>query len=157
MDSYKNDRFISNQRKINETKKNYCSANIYFIQATDYAVAILLASLFLWGIYNYLNSKNNSGLEIAALSTAFGMHLNYLTGILWLPLLFCPLIYQWHNGKKINLFKAFNRPILIILIITGILGSIWYIRNWIVTGNPVYAFFPGIFGGKNIRERHLGR
>jgi len=29
-------------------------------------------------------------------------------------------------------------------------GSTWYIRNWIVTGNPVYAFFYEIFGGKHI-------
>ncbi len=28
--------------------------------------------------------------------------------------------------------------------------STWYIRNWIVTGNPVYAFFPHLLGGKHI-------
>ena len=27
------------------------------------------------------------------------------------------------------------------------LSSVWYIRNWIVTGNPVYAFFPKLFPG----------
>jgi hypothetical protein len=27
------------------------------------------------------------------------------------------------------------------------LSSIWYVRNWIVTGNPVYAFFPKLFPG----------
>lgn len=26
----------------------------------------------------------------------------------------------------------------------------WYVRNWIVTGNPVYAFFYEILGGRNI-------
>jgi len=31
------------------------------------------------------------------------------------------------------------------------LGSPWYIRNWIVTGNPVYAFYPNIFtASKNV-------
>jgi hypothetical protein len=30
------------------------------------------------------------------------------------------------------------------------IGSTWYIRNWIVTGNPVYAFFYKILGGKNV-------
>ena len=29
-------------------------------------------------------------------------------------------------------------------------GSTWHVRNWIVTGNPVYAFFYIIFGGKHI-------
>ncbi|GAB4315435.1 MAG: hypothetical protein Kow0059_07520 [Candidatus Sumerlaeia bacterium] len=36
-----------------------------------------------------------------------------------------------------------------------VIGSIWYGRNWIVTGNPVYAFFPNIFGGKNINPEVL--
>lgn len=31
----------------------------------------------------------------------------------------------------------------------------WHIRNWIVTGNPVYAFFPEIFGGRNINPEVL--
>jgi hypothetical protein len=26
-------------------------------------------------------------------------------------------------------------------------GAIWYVRNWIVTGNPLYAFFTGLFKG----------
>ena len=35
------------------------------------------------------------------------------------------------------------------------LGIPWYIRNWMVTGNPVYAFFPEIFGGKHINPEVL--
>lgn len=31
-----------------------------------------------------------------------------------------------------------------------VLALPWYVRNWIVTSNPVYAFFPEIFGGKHI-------
>ncbi len=31
------------------------------------------------------------------------------------------------------------------VIVCMFLGSTWYVRNWVVTGNPVYAFFPGIF------------
>lgn len=39
---------------------------------------------------------------------------------------------------------------LTVLICCVALASTWHIRNWIVTGNPVYAFFYEVFGGKNI-------
>ena len=35
------------------------------------------------------------------------------------------------------------------------LSSTWYIRNQILTGNPVYAFFPNIFGGVRINPEVL--
>ena len=34
-------------------------------------------------------------------------------------------------------------------------ASTWHVRNWVVTGNPVYAFFPRIFGGRNINPEVL--
>ena len=43
-----------------------------------------------------------------------------------------------------------SRAFLIALGSCVLIGSTWHLRNWIVTGNPVYAFFPGVFGGKNI-------
>ena len=33
-------------------------------------------------------------------------------------------------------------------IVSLAIGSVWYIKNWLVTGNPVYPFAYNIFGGK---------
>ncbi|MCB2155847.1 glycosyltransferase family 39 protein [bacterium] len=43
--------------------------------------------------------------------------------------------------RPIFLSKAF----WIILLVCMMAGSTWYVRNWTLTGNPVYAFFPQIF------------
>lgn len=43
-----------------------------------------------------------------------------------------------------------SQTFLITLMAALLLASPWYVRNWIVTGNPVYAFFYKIFGGIHI-------
>jgi hypothetical protein len=70
-----------------------------------------------------------------------GSHLNYLMVTLWgFPLLSWIAQGQCRWGRK---------PLLVLA--AGLaLSSTWFIRNQIVTGNPVYAFFPEIFGGLNI-------
>jgi len=131
----------------------FCSvpyATFYFIFPTDYAIAILLTTLFLWGLRAYFDSGRLSGFEIAALATAFGMHLNYLTGILALTLAVAPCLRTWQAKDEWALKRIYTRPTLWVLLAAAVLGSTWFIRNLIVTGNPVYAFFPKIFGGKNI-------
>jgi hypothetical protein len=77
---------------------------------------------------------------LAAVATA-GSHLNYLMTSLWL----FPLAAWIGMGRK-----ALRGCPLAILLAGVMLSSTWYVRNVIVTGNPVYAFFPGIFGGINI-------
>lgn len=49
----------------------------------------------------------------------------------------------------------FGKVFITTFIITMLIASTWYIRNWVLTGNPVYAFFPKIFGGININEEVL--
>ncbi len=125
-------------------------ATIYSIFATDYAVAMLLTTLCLWGLRGYLQDGGISGLEAAGVAVATGMHLNYLMGILWLPLLAAPLLRKWQQGGAWRWRELFPRSVVWIFVVAALLGSPWYVRNIIVTGNPVYAFFPRLFGGRNI-------
>lgn len=125
-------------------------ATIYAIYATDYAVAVFLTTLFLWGLQGYLEEKRFAGLEAAALAVAVGMHLNYLMGILWLPLLAAPWLQARPDDGSWSLRRLYPRRVLLLFLVAALLGSVWYVRNIVVTGNPVYAFFPRLFGGKNI-------
>lgn len=78
------------------------------------------------------------------------MHLNYLTGILWVAILPAPLLRAWQEKEPLSLKTVYGKTVLLLFAVAMLLGSPWYIRNYVVTGNPVYAFFPNIFGGKNI-------
>lgn len=50
---------------------------------------------------------------------------------------------------------ARSRRAWVCLALAIAIGSPWYLRNWLLTGNPVYAFFPGIFGGARINREVL--
>ncbi len=69
-----------------------------------------------------------------------GSHLNYLMVTLW----WFPLVY-WFSYKS----RRWYPQTLMTLAAGLVLSSTWFLRNEIVTGNPVYAFFPQIFGGIN--------
>lgn len=43
--------------------------------------------------------------------------------------------------------KAFFKNFLTISIISGAIGGIWFIRNWLLLGNPVWPFFNSVIGG----------
>jgi len=45
--------------------------------------------------------------------------------------------------------------VLVILLACLSIAATWYVRNWIVAGNPVYPFFHGVLDGKHIDERVL--
>lgn len=56
-----------------------------------------------------------------------------------------------YNPKELTLFKfLFSKACIFTILFTLAIASTWYLRNYILTGNPVYAFFPNIFGGINI-------
>ncbi len=46
----------------------------------------------------------------------------------------------------------FSRRFLKLFVILILLASPWYLRNILVTGNPVYPYFSSLLGGRNIRS-----
>ncbi|HNT36551.1 MAG TPA: hypothetical protein PKH07_16310, partial [bacterium] len=108
---------------------------------------------------------------------AFAMHINYLGIVLVIPLLVTllhipnrpvpagvsamPTATNVCSLEEPGFFRVlFPRRLRAsrtlfgfgILIACGLclLGGSWYLRNWIVTGNPVYAFFPRLLGGRYV-------
>lgn len=107
---------------------------------SDYPLAVWLTIACLALLADSNGVSKRRLIALAALACA-GSHLNYLMVTLWL----FPLIYGW--GNRDTRWKPVG---LAVLSVALVLSSTWLARNWIVTGNPVYAFFPEIFGGVNI-------
>lgn len=101
----------------------------------------LIAATSLWVIYwlfKFIKFGGNKNLYLASAMLSvlvWGKQTN-----LYLALAFgITLIYLWIK-KKIGLKK-----IIIAVLITGLLPSIWYFKNWQITGNPVFPFYNAIF------------
>jgi len=77
-----------------------------------------------------------SGLALAGKYTA-----------LFLPFLGCLGILWAARHHRLRLDAAF-RLLLLYIFIAVMVGSPFYIKNWIMTGNPFYPFLYGIFGGR---------
>ena len=111
----------------------------YSTYASDYAFAILFMAAFCLLVRLYVERPSTRNLAALALLNACAMQLNFLMGILWLPYGLLVLARFW-QGPKWSLLLA-------ITLLGSVASSPWYIRNWVLTGNPVYAFFPEIFRG----------
>lgn len=116
--------------------------------ASDYAFAILFVATFVYTGWLFIQVPNARRLMLFTMVPAISMHLNYLMGILWPA---WGLLVFWVqariHGRHVlvaAIFRA-NAWVWGILAIGLLLASPWYIRNTVLTGNPVYAFFPEVF------------
>jgi hypothetical protein len=107
---------------------------------SDYPLAVWLTIASLALLAESRTFSKRGLVALVALACA-GSHLNYLMVTLWI----FPLIY-WLGDRE----NRWTPAPLGILLFGLVFSSTWLVRNWVVTGNPVYAFFPEILGGVNI-------
>ncbi len=157
----------------------------YFAYATDYAFAILFTTAFLYAALLYIERGLWSYFVLATLIPAFSVHINYLMWILWGPWLVMVIVahtksrslrryedekekidveevrpdyeldYTYIEQRKPLAAFVLSKQFLLPLIIALILASPWYLRNLVLTGNPVYPFFASILGGVHINPEVL--
>ena len=145
---------------------------VYHTYASNYAFAVLYCAAFFYCALRYLEDGLRGYLILATLTAAFGMHVNYLMGVLWICWVVLVVVAHWPRrlpegasslpgalespsmprgcrvSKWPTLRQAFAGRALWRIALWGVaISSIWYARNWIVTGNPVYAFFTNLFPG----------
>lgn len=119
----------------------------YFVWASDYSLVMLYTLLFLLFLEAFVSNSTIRRLFPLLAVAAIFPHINYLGWIVWPPLL---LAILWRYPA---IAEKSSRGWICIggwLVFWFGWGLTWYVRNWLVTGNPVYAFFPQIFGGINI-------
>ncbi len=120
----------------------------YYIWASDYALVMAYTCLFALFLYIYLKNNDLWLLHPLLCVAAIFPHINYLGWIVW-PCVAAAVLWPGETSRFINK-TLFSWKSWGMLLFWFLLAATWNIRNWIVTGNPVYAFFPEIFGGKNI-------
>jgi len=105
--------------------------NLYYsITYADIGLALFITL----SIFAFLNNK----FYLAAILSGFALTAK-LSGLMILPLWLVGII--WRR----SLVKELIKPLVFMLL----LGSIWYLRSWLATGNPVYPFVYQLFGGTN--------
>ena len=102
--------------------------------------AFVLAAFYAFMLWS--ESRCDGWLVLSALFAGFAMSTKY-TAVTWLGLLVLLFVYQaWkHQGRRAGwiLIRAIS-----FTAVAGLVVLPWLIKNWIVTGNPVYPF---LFGG----------
>ena len=68
-----------------------------------------------------------------------------LTGIFAVLCLAILLVLEWPRGRKGE--SGLVRALAVLLLPSGVVLLAWFAKSWIFTGNPVYPFLYGVFGG----------
>jgi len=128
--------FVTSHRAYNDlTVSFYTFSAVYaFVNwfARKQSVWLILCGVF-------------SGLAMATKYTALFLPFLGCLGILW-----ACLHHRWRVPNTVRLLSVYIACALVV-------GSPFYIKNWVMTGNPFYPFMYGIFGGKGLdpAQAHL--
>ncbi len=124
----------------------YALTPVAFIQASfayvDNALAFYVFISF-YAFYLFLKEKKIGWAILSGIFSGFAASIKLL-GLFALPILFLIAIPSFIKSDK---KKNFLGATLIFTAALLISGGLWYARSWILRGNPVYPFYPEIFGG----------
>lgn len=126
----------------------YMSAPVVLYEAGIAYADITMGFYILLAVYAMLNwqeTKNTRWLVACSVMCGFALGTKVLTAI---PIFAICLLILMSSGREGRWGRGFKLGLLVGL--GGILvGSVWYIKAYVYTGNPFYPFLYGIFGGKN--------
>ena len=103
--------------------------------------------LAVYAFVNWFSRRQTIWLILCGVLSGLAMSTKYTA--LFLPFLGCLGILWACRHQKLSAQSAL-RLLLAYLACTFIVGSPFYIKNWLMTGNPFYPFMYGIFGGKGL-------
>ena len=106
---------------------------------TYYSLAAVLAFI------HWFDRRSPWWLMLCGIFTGLAVSSKYTA--LLLPLLGC-LGILWSFSRDRVSWRPVLRSLFLYVAVTVLLGSPFYIKNWIMTGNPFYPFFYDIFGGR---------
>ena len=120
---------------------------------TDLAVVFYTIGSF-YCFFRWMDDKKNTWLYLS------GVFCGFLLGIkitsLVVPLII-GILYVLEFGKISNKkwVKGFILPAGGFIAVIGLVCSVWYIRSWVILGNPIFPFAGYIFNGNGYAEQFL--
>ncbi len=103
----------------------------------------LFVVVSVWAFYMFVFSNNIKWIFLSSAFLGMAVGSKY-TALFLLPgFLFSYIVIY---GKKVLTKKAISISFIILFIVVSI-GGLWYVKNYIYTGNPVFPAFYNIFGG----------
>jgi hypothetical protein len=109
----------------------------------DLAVAFYtMSALFAYTTWH--ERQERGWLGLCAVFTGMALATKYTTLIL--PFIGCLGVLWGHRHDEKA--RPAGRDLFLYVAITLLFGAPFYVKNWLVTGNPFYPFLYGIFGGK---------
>lgn len=109
---------------------------------TDLTIAVYcFASVFC--VLNYFHNKNIKWCALAGVFCGFVLSMKY-TALLILPALGLVFIYQFIVEPKAR--KNIIKGALVFSALAVLFSFLWYLRAYLIKGNPVYPFFARYFG-----------
>jgi hypothetical protein len=148
--------------------------------ASNYSVAILFTAAFIYMAIRLVRDGLPGYRHLMLLLAAGAVHINYLMWGLWPVAALAIIMAHWryhpidiHDPRwaqadpgtplpvyppefmsrhyRPSVWRLFTRgEFWMGLILALMLASPWYIRNTLLTGNPVYAFYSNVFPSKNV-------
>ncbi|MCS7301231.1 MAG: hypothetical protein NZ556_06725 [Fimbriimonadales bacterium] len=114
-----------------------------FSAYADLATA-LYASLGVFGLTHAVRERRADWLWLAGVMMGFALATKYTALLAWGLWGLIGLLWLWREQQA-----PLMRPLILAGLLALAIGSPWYLRNWLWTGNPVYPFAYEIFGGEN--------
>ncbi len=103
----------------------------------------LYVSLGAFALHTALHTRETRWLWLVGVLLGFALATKYTALLSWGFLGLVGLVWCFAVG-----FRQAVLPLLLTGILVLGIGTPWYLRNWLWTGNPVYPFAYEIFGGK---------
>jgi hypothetical protein len=103
----------------------------------------------LYAFFNWFRDRSGRWLVLAAVSCGLGMGLKYTSFV-------CPvavtLFACWRLARERASWRTWVGVLLCLVAVASLVAAPWYVRNLAFTGNPVYPFAYGFFGGRGWDE-----
>lgn len=133
--------FLVIKRLISSKIAFYSTVFLAFVPIfMDYSIFSYAESMLVFFVILSVYFLIDGRYVLAGIAAGLSILTKY-NGVFILPVLIC--ILQKYSKNK----KTFYKNVFIIVILALLIASPWFIRNWVLLGNPIWPFLNSIFNG----------